>query len=342
MKAEAAVQATEGGMLDGFEERFPVPSISSIRFIPITTIRPHEAVAGAAPSPSGAQLQAVSPEALPFWIQFDDVESEFLELRVLMDSQAVDPELRMYLQLYEEILFELPIDREGLSLTREEVVAKLHADSIHHGSSLGIGGSSFFPGSFPSVCSVGLKFENDEWALAIQWLTDVLWHTRFDAESGRIGATRLLDDVPCQRRSAHKVCRALLTALNFDGTTNTNICNFVKQAAFLTKVKDQLETDPQGVIDKLEALRTALTQAARLRVQCIGKLAVIAPCKAAWLQFLPQGQRAGGVQLPDRQLQCMQGLYTPGAGHRPSGRRGRHRELVPHPDGAGTDQFPVA
>jgi hypothetical protein len=127
--------------------------------------------------------------------------------------------------------------REGLSLTREEVVAKLHADSIHHGSSLGIGGSSFFPGSFPSVCSVGLKFENDEWALAIQWRTDVLWHTWFDDESVRIGATRLLDDVPRQKRSAHKVCRALLTALNFDGTTNTNICNLVKQAAFLTKVK---------------------------------------------------------------------------------------------------------
>lgn len=306
-KAEAAIQATEGGMLDGLEDKFPVPKISGITFIPVATYRPHEPTAGEKAEGVRQKLDAVSPAPFPFWIQFDDVKSEFLELVVLMDTQDMDLEMRMYLQLYLEMIYELPIEREGLSLSRDEVVAKLHADAISFESCLGVGnGRNFFPGSFPSLGYLKLKFEKHQYDLAIQWLSDVLWYTKFEAEPIRIVATKLLDDVPRQKRSAQKICGALMQQLNFDPDGNTNVCNFVRQAAFLTEVKSKLESDPQSVIGKLEELRGMLTTASKMRVQCVGNMKDIAPCKTALLRFLPPSQITDTPQLPTKPVQNQQ------------------------------------
>ena len=84
-------------------------------------------------------------------------------------------DLRMYLELYTEMMFELPIKRNDVCMSRDEVVAKLHAEAIVHDCCVGFHGSTFGAGAFPSLVTLRLKFEKDQYPLACQWLSDLLW-----------------------------------------------------------------------------------------------------------------------------------------------------------------------
>ena len=86
--ADDALQATEGGVVDGFEERFPVPSIGGITFIPVGTYRSDGSLTTDEATEVKQRLDAVSPKPLPLWMQFDDVRSEFVEVLALLDTQV--------------------------------------------------------------------------------------------------------------------------------------------------------------------------------------------------------------------------------------------------------------
>lgn len=85
---------------DAIFATFPVPSTKSIAFIPVESAQnPPQATVTSGKlaeflKKDGAQSQ------VPYFIQFDQVNSAFVDVKVLVDSRDLTPELRLYLELY--------------------------------------------------------------------------------------------------------------------------------------------------------------------------------------------------------------------------------------------------
>jgi hypothetical protein len=95
-----------------------------------------------------------------FFVQFDNIPSLFISTTVLIDTTKLDDRYRPYLGLYLDALFEAPIVQDsGKTLSHEEVVSQLNADTLSSYSTLGSGGRSFSCGTFAQALVLNLKSE---------------------------------------------------------------------------------------------------------------------------------------------------------------------------------------
>jgi hypothetical protein len=76
---------------------------------------------------------------------------------VIIDTSKLSSKLRPYLQLFTNLLFELPVKNHEVNLTHEQVVYELNKDLLEFDASIGINGSEFEPGIFPKYLSVFTK-----------------------------------------------------------------------------------------------------------------------------------------------------------------------------------------
>jgi hypothetical protein len=67
---------------------------------------------------------------------------------MIIDTSRLSSELRQYLELFTNVLFELPIKSDSLTLSHEQVVFELNRELLEFDASIGINGSQFDPGSF--------------------------------------------------------------------------------------------------------------------------------------------------------------------------------------------------
>lgn len=78
---------------------------------------------------------------------------------------------------YLSAFFSLPVRRlSGESLTHEQVVNKLDAETVAYGVELGIGSS------FEETVQVSIKVETAQYETAVSWLRDLLYGSEFDKE----------------------------------------------------------------------------------------------------------------------------------------------------------------
>ena len=76
---------------------------------------------------------------------------------MIVDTGSLDVTLRPYLQLFMNMLFELPIENELFKWTHEQTVYELNKDLLEFDASIGINGDTFEPGIFPQYISVFTK-----------------------------------------------------------------------------------------------------------------------------------------------------------------------------------------
>ena len=95
---------------------------------------------------------------LPVYLHLDQVKTNFVYLRVLLNTDSVPDRLKPYLPLFLELLTESPVLVDGELMPYENVVARLADDTVTLSTSLGVsGGSRFLPGSFAQYASLYLQ-----------------------------------------------------------------------------------------------------------------------------------------------------------------------------------------
>eukprot|EP01006_Ploeotia_vitrea_P026948 TRINITY_DN59857_c0_g1_i1.p1 TRINITY_DN59857_c0_g1~~TRINITY_DN59857_c0_g1_i1.p1 ORF type:complete len:1040 (-),score=119.02 TRINITY_DN59857_c0_g1_i1:150-3209(-) len=292
--AEETTKATEYNdrpYPDGFDKNFPVPKVEGITFIPIRTYRSD----GTLDDKSDAAavktiLDNDTALATPVWIQFDDINSMFVELRALMDVQDVPPELLDYIELYLDVAFELPIETEEYKYTYEETVSRLAAETASKWNTVGLRSCGDFACSeWPTILMFCLKLQRSDYGKGVRWLRDLLWNTKFDDTRLKISCTRLIDSIPEVKRSGSSMMQCMANKINYQQTALKNVCGVLHQADFLAKVKAQLEESPADVLSKMEQLRTLLTRPNTLRVHVATSFADVVNPKSAWIDdFIPK------------------------------------------------------
>jgi Zn-dependent M16 (insulinase) family peptidase len=109
----------------------------------------------------------------------------------------------------------------------ETVVKLLDQDTVSH--ECGVGVSAMFR----QLALVLLKTERAKYAEGIAWLKKMTWDTRFDADRLKVIATKLLNDIPSQKRDGSRVSVTL--PLHRTGTDDDLVgCYCVLIAAFIS------------------------------------------------------------------------------------------------------------
>lgn len=162
-------------------ERFKVPDTSSIHFIRTTTARSGAARhLGELHNPIQDIVDRDSKS--PLFIHFEHVNSNFIQIALILGTASIPVHLRPLLSLYLVNFFDAPVNRNGTRTEFEQVVVELEKDtvsySIDSGSRVGN----------PEVLRISLEVEKEKYAIAIKWLKELLWDGIFDATVERTGS----------------------------------------------------------------------------------------------------------------------------------------------------------
>ncbi|KAF9967531.1 hypothetical protein BGZ70_009211 [Mortierella alpina] len=259
-------------------DNFPIPDVKGIEMIKVVSGRNHPNTH----FDNEVQKHLDSdPADFPYFVEYDHIKSEFVELTLYFTSTDLPARLRPYLDIYFESFYSLPLvePSTGKEISFENVVKLLDQDTVSRGCGVGVSGM------FRQLALVILKTERAKYREGISWLQRMTWHTRFDADRLKVIATKLLNDIPQQKRDGSRMAKACMDVLTYDyEKSNIASLNVLKQAKFLPEIIKKLEQDPKSVIDDLNELREILTRPANIHIQVQGDILRQAEPKSAWAQ----------------------------------------------------------
>ena len=128
----------------------------------------------------------------------------------------VPQELRIYLPLMLESLFESPIRKNDKLIPYEDVIEQLNNDTVSFSSSLGLGSKPLFKcGPYSHTISVMLQVEIAKYETGIEWLRDILYNTVFSVDRLKIIAAKMNNAVAQAKRCGRDVVAYAMRGLRY-------------------------------------------------------------------------------------------------------------------------------
>lgn len=133
----------------------------------------------------------------------------------LMDTSNVPEDLRLYLPLLLEALFESPLKRNDKIIPYEEVVTELNNDTVTSGGQIGLDPrcKRFSCGSFAHSVSTMLQVESSKYERGITWMKELLYNTVFTIERLKVLIAKMINDVAQAKRNGGGVVLYIMKAL---------------------------------------------------------------------------------------------------------------------------------
>ncbi|KAI9030874.1 Metalloenzyme, LuxS/M16 peptidase-like protein [Phycomyces nitens] len=274
---EKAMAANDVPVPNEILDNFIIPSVSTIKFIDVQSAQNNSKTIK---SPVQEHVNRDNGADIPLFIQFDHIKSAFIKLSAHISASSIPSHLLPYTRLFLKSIFSLPVERDGMTLSYEEVVKGLSEDTIEYDADLGTSSG------FRELAVFSIKVEASKYKKAIKWLQDILWHTQFTAERLKIVANQILNDIPQSKRDGHGMTNASMRALQFDATKSVSAArNVLFQSAFLTNLLQTLENDPNSVVQELNTYRDALCNPRNIRLHVAGDILKLKEPRTAFKDF---------------------------------------------------------
>lgn len=258
---------------------FRTPGIESIHFMDTTTARSGAALQAGHPSHKIQKLVDTDDSSMPLFIHFEHIESNFVQLYLLISAQSVPVQLRPLLSVFTEAFFNLPIYREGQIINFEQVVVELERDTVGYSMESGrILGNS-------EMLRVSFKVELEKYTNAITWLRELCWNSVFDVERLRAITSRLLADVPDAKRSGDDMLAAVHVMIHYASESIVRARSTLVKARYLKRIKRELAETPEVVVARMEEIRKALFQFENIRVLVVADLEKLKHPVSSWRSF---------------------------------------------------------
>ena len=255
---------------------FKVPDTSSISFISTMTARSGAArEMGSLDNPIQKIIDQDDTD-LPLFIHFEHIPTNFVHLTLLLGTETVPISLRPLLPVYLENLFNSPIVRHGQRMDFEQVIMALEKDTVSYRVD-----SGSFLGN-PEILVIRFQVEPDKYETAIQWLKDLLCNGVFDVTRIKAITTRLLADIPEEKRDGSSMVYAVENSINTLPASITRARGTLTRAVYLKRVKQLLTDSPHVVLSQLDEIRGALCQSSSFRVLVIADLEKLARPVSSW------------------------------------------------------------
>uniref|UniRef100_A0A1I7ZZX7 Peptidase_M16_C domain-containing protein n=1 Tax=Steinernema glaseri TaxID=37863 RepID=A0A1I7ZZX7_9BILA len=227
-----------------------------------------------------------------------DGPSKFIELHVVMDTSTIPFELRKYLMLWFEVMFESPARIDGKVLPYEEVSVLATKDLISQSVGLGIAGY------FDRFMTLRVKVDAKELNNAAKWLDIWLKGVVFDEERLKVALNKLVKHADELRRDGSSVVNHLHSRTIHSDDSNAAAYSTLS----LQKFHEKLLKEKNGsIVEKLTKLRD-LVLSAPLNVHLVCDNEEVQRKNEAtedmW-QFLGQGVQNGTTK--PKKLECTAG-----------------------------------
>ncbi|XP_074663020.1 uncharacterized protein C05D11.1-like isoform X2 [Tubulanus polymorphus] len=284
---QKATQTNDISAPDDMLRSVPVPNVDCIKFHPISPSNNHE---------MGSAVNDKFPlKGLPLMMQLDDIHTNFVEFDVLMNTECLPDDLKLYLPLFTEILLESPVIRNGEFVPHEEVITELAADTLSSDATVGVGGGRFSCGDYAQVITLSLKVEQEKYEKGVKWLQELLYQTQFTQERIKVIGSKMANDVAKFKRKAQKVIKAIASDLNFQKGSNLWASGMMRQHKFLTTLLKTIKSDPSKAIEDMNELRSLLSHSDNFRVHIamdVGLQSTLGSLTDCWKSFMPEGLQA--------------------------------------------------
>ncbi|KAG8964007.1 hypothetical protein FRC03_002291 [Tulasnella sp. 419] len=235
---------------------FAVPDVKSIRWIDVQSTRndPTKNEPG-----NNAIIKTVTQldkhiandkTEIPFFIEFDHVQSLFVTVSAYLSTAEVPERLRPYLSVYLWSIYSLPMTRsDGTKLTHEEVVKQLDDSTVSYIATLGV------DGSFSENLRMSIEVEIGQYETAVAWLKDLIFGIEFTKDRLEVNIAQIQQDLPEFKRDGWRVSNAVSTGLLFNSTSNRVISTIVSQMEAIPLLAKELQENSKAIIKDFQTIR---------------------------------------------------------------------------------------
>ncbi|XP_050540397.1 uncharacterized protein C05D11.1-like [Daktulosphaira vitifoliae] len=224
---------------------------------------------------------------VPLFVEIDNVKSNFVNMRVLINTKDLALNLRKYLPTFLDLIINSPSIRRDKIYTN--VNAKLDKDIIHKQASIGICSKSFTFGYFSSVIFISVYVKLDKYHKGIKWLHDILYNTVITKKWFSIMLSKKINEISSYRRNGRDMVDQILINMMYKKDNNPYACSALRQYKFLTKLQNVIKTDKgwKFIYENLNKLKSFLANPDNIKLHITGnidKLCDIIPEASAALQ----------------------------------------------------------
>lgn len=261
---------------------FKVPSTESIHFVNTSSARSGPALDVGRPQNRYQKIIDADSSHNPLFLDFEHIPSNFVRVYLIISTQTLPLELLPLLSIYMEAFFNLPIQRKGQTITFEQVVVELERDTVGYD----VQGAGDL-GNIECL-RVGLQVEIEKYAVAIDWIKQLLWKSVFDLGRLKAVTARLVADIPESKRKGNAMLGAVISMIHLVPESIGRCRSRLVQALYLKRIRHLLKTDPEAVIARFEQLRSKLCRFENFRVVVIGDLDKLKRPVSTWKTFLEE------------------------------------------------------
>ncbi|EMF10055.1 uncharacterized protein SEPMUDRAFT_158247 [Sphaerulina musiva SO2202] len=256
-------------------EQFRQPSVDSVNFI-----RTGTAWSGAA-----RQLGSGDPEAQAIidkaddgsstFIHFEDIPSNFVRVKLYYGTARVPDELRPIMSLYITNFFTTPVTIDGKRVEFEDLVSDLEKLTTSYWVNTSSSGRQ-------QMLGLSLVTEGETYEQAISRIRTVFFDAIHDPVRLRASLTKLLADLPSEKRDGNAMAWAVNSMIHSNRSANRRATSALTKTLYLKRLRKLLKTDEKAVIAKLEQLCLALHRPENFRVYVAANLSKLNNPVAAW------------------------------------------------------------
>jgi Zn-dependent M16 (insulinase) family peptidase len=259
-KLKAAQEENDKPIPEEIIASLKVPSTESIHFYETITGRSGLAKKLGTSENKIQQIIDKDEKDLPLFIHFEHIPTSFLHFGLILGTANLPTDLKPLLDVYFTNFFATPVVKDGKRIEYEEIITKLEQDTIEYSMDRGsdVGNSEML---YVSFVAESAKFET-----VVQWLKTMLVDSVFDTERIITTVKKMLADVPEEKREGSSMAFAVDRMVHYDASSSVRATNTLVKALYLKRVLKLLKTEPQQILDKLEALRKHLLTFNNMRV----------------------------------------------------------------------------
>ncbi|KZV77044.1 hypothetical protein PENSPDRAFT_645781 [Peniophora sp. CONT] len=284
-KLEAAKAEHERPIPTEILTSFPVPDVASISWIPVQSVQAPGTGREACKFPSGSPADALAAhlsadgKELPFFVQYDHVQSDFVSVTALLSLASLPDALRPHIAVYLSAFFSLPVVRHtGERLGHEQVVDALDDETVSYEASLGVNGI------VPETFRVSIRVTKERYATAVAWLRDLIYGAEFDRERLAINVAQIQSGLPSLKRDGNTVLASVSSGLLFNNSSTSSAVSVMPQSDFIPKLAARLKEEPDTVIKEFEQIRKAITEPSGVRISVAGNILDLASPRSVWAE----------------------------------------------------------
>ncbi|KAH7318836.1 Metalloenzyme, LuxS/M16 peptidase-like protein [Rhizoctonia solani] len=264
---------------------FPVPDVKRISWIPVQSAKndPFVAKAGKVGNRLQEHLEK-DPVELPYFVQYDQVRSEFVTVSAWLSTSSLPAHLRPYVGLYLGSFFALPITRpDGTKVSLEELVKKLEELTVTYDADCGINDH------FSDTICIAIEAEFSQYEEVVGLLRDLLYSSEYIKDRLEVAVAKILQSLPEQKRAGDTIAQAVSDSLTFETSKSvSNAKSIITQMEFIPELARRLQETPEEVIAQMKEFREHVTNPRGIRFSVAGNVLALKQPRSAWKKKFQQ------------------------------------------------------